>query len=471
MKSSVKSILNKILYSVTANVAGTFVSIIVALIVPKLLGTEQYGYWQLYVFYVGYVGFFHFGWADGLYLRYGGKYYEELDKSLMHSQYLVLAFLELIICIGIAIFAIFLVVDSNKTVILIAAGFSCILILPRTVLEHLLQSTGRVKEYATNNIIEKLLFGTLVIGFLFLGYQRYEFLLLADIIAKTVAMVGIAWVCRDIVFVKGVKISVSIVEGWRNISVGIQLMIANITGLLIIGIVRFAIERAWDISTFGEVSFSLSISNLVLTFITAVSIVIFPIIKRSDQSRLPLLYDTVGTLLSGVMIVFLMGYYPIKVLLTLWLPHYVEAIGYFSILFPLSIFEARSSLLINTYLKALRKERAMLWLNGFSVGLSLIVTGITVFWLKNLTLAIMSIVFLQAARCFVPDLFLQKSMKMKYSYEVLWDALAAIVFIAGNWFVGGLLGWGIYCGFVVCLVILRMREFKSYLSIINGIIR
>ena len=471
MKASVKGILHKILYSVTANLTTMVVSIILSLIVPKLLGVEQYGYWQLYTFYVSYIGFFHFGWADGLYLRYGGKYYDELDKSLMHSQYWLLAFLEMIICLGIALFAICFVKDSNKTIILIATGFNCVLILPRTVLEFLLQSTGRVKEYARNAIIERLLYASLIITFLLTGYQKYEFMLLADIIAKTVAMIGIAWVCRDIVFTKGVTLSLSIVEGWRNISVGIQLLTANIAGLLIIGIVRFSIERVWDISTFGKVSFSLSISNLVLTFILAVSIVIFPIIKRSDQSKLPIIYDTLGTLLSALMIGFLVLYYPIKVVLTLWLPQYVEAIGYFSILFPLSVFEARSSLLINTYLKALRKEKAMLWLNGFAVGLSLVVTGITVFWLKNLTLAIMSIVFLQAVRCFVPDLFLQKKMGMKYSYEVLWDVLAAIVFVTGNWFVGGLSGWGIYCLFVICFMVFRMREYKSHLILIHGLIR
>lgn len=470
MNASVKGFLHKILYSVTANVTGLLVTIILALIVPKLLGIEQYGYWQLYSFYVTYVGFFHFGWADGIYLRYGGKYYDELDKHLMHSQYWLLAFLEILISVAIALFAIFFIKDSNRTIILIASGFNCILILPRTVLEFLLQSTGRVKEFARNTIAERLIYATLVLVFLFTGYQRFEYMLVADLIAKSFAMVYIGWICRDIVFNKGVKVSISLAEGWKNITVGMQLLIATIAGNLIIGIVRFAIERVWDIATFGKVSFSLSLSGFILTFIAAVGIVIFPIIKRSDQSKLPVLYETVGTLLSGVMIVFLILYYPIKVLLILWLPHYVEAIGYFSILFPLSVFEARSSLLINTYLKALRKERAMLWLNGFSVGLSLIVTGITVFWLKNLTLAIMSIIFLQAVRCFVPDLFLQKKMEMKYSYEVLWDVMVAIVFIAGNWFVGGLSGWGIYCAFVVCFLLLRLKEYKSHLAIINGLI-
>lgn len=32
-------------------------SILQKLLVPKMLGVEQYGYWQLYIFYISYVGF------------------------------------------------------------------------------------------------------------------------------------------------------------------------------------------------------------------------------------------------------------------------------------------------------------------------------------------------------------------------------------------------------------------------------
>lgn len=49
---------------------------------------EEYGYCQLHLFYSSYVGFLHFGWNDGIYLRYGGKNYIELDKKLFFFQIL-----------------------------------------------------------------------------------------------------------------------------------------------------------------------------------------------------------------------------------------------------------------------------------------------------------------------------------------------------------------------------------------------
>lgn len=470
MRAPVRAIFLNILYSIVANFFNLLVSLILSFVVPKLLGVEQYGYWQLYTFYVSYTGFFHFGMADGLYLRYGGKYYDELDKSLMHSQYWIVALFEMVVFLGISLIAISSTRDTNKTLILIATGFNCILILPRTVLQFLLQSTGRVKEYARNSIIERFFYAVLVLTFLFMFEPRFEYMILADVSAKSVAIIGISLICRDIVFTRGVRISIAFKEAWENISTGMKLMFGNIAGMLIIGVVRFGIERTWDISTFGKVSFSLSISNFILIFISAVSIVVFPIIKRSDSDKLPIVYETLGSLLSGSMLVFLIAYYPIQKLLIIWLPHFYEAIQYFSILFPISLFEARTSLLISTYLKALREEKAMLAINGFSVLLSLSTTIIVTLVFKNLTLAVISIVALQMVKCVIPDLYLQRKMKMKFSFEVLWDILATVVFIFGNWFVRGVHGWLIYVGFILVVGVIRRNEFSNHLKLLKEFI-
>ncbi|MBN2339786.1 MAG: hypothetical protein JXP48_14765 [Acidobacteria bacterium] len=464
MKDSVRSIFQKIYYAITANLLNLLISLLVSFGVPKLLGLEEYGYWQLYIFYVGYVGFFHFGLADGVYLRYGGQYYDDIDKSLMHSQYWLLVIFEAAVFIAIGVLAVTLADDGRKGIILVASGLNCVLLLPRTVLLYLLQSTGRVKEYARNLIAERVVYLLLIMIFLAYGFRRFEFLLLGDICAKTVAMFSIAWLCRDIVWARRIRLSSAILEFWKNISAGIKLLFANIAGMLIIGIIRFGIERNWEIATFGKVSFSLSISHSIIVFISAVGIVFFPIIKRSDPDKLPLMYDTFGGLLSGILTCFLIFYFPIRQLLALWLPQYGEAIDYLAILFPICMFEARSSMLINTYLKALREERAMLLMNLCSVIVSMATTAVVVFWLEDLTLTIMSMVFLYMFKCVVPDLFLQKKMKMEYSVEWLWQILITVIFISSNWYVGGIWGWTAYVLCMLGIGFVRREEYRRHLQ-------
>lgn len=111
MNSKIKNVFQNVSYSVLANGINTLVSMVLVFIVPKALGVREYSYWQLYTFYVTYTGFFHFGWADGIYLKFGGKKYEELDKTYFNRQFWLLTFFEILIALVIGAVAYFGVDD------------------------------------------------------------------------------------------------------------------------------------------------------------------------------------------------------------------------------------------------------------------------------------------------------------------------------------------------------------------------
>ena len=90
MSSGFKKIVANFSYVVLSNLLTVIVSSLVVLILPKIMGVEEYGYWQLYIFYLSYAGFVHLGWVDGIYLRYGGLEYADLDKENFFSQFLML---------------------------------------------------------------------------------------------------------------------------------------------------------------------------------------------------------------------------------------------------------------------------------------------------------------------------------------------------------------------------------------------
>ena len=79
------------------------VSVTMSLLVPKVLGVATYGYWQLFVFYAGYSGFFHLGLNDGVYLVEGGKTRNEIDKKLINSQFRVALALQLVVGLAISL--------------------------------------------------------------------------------------------------------------------------------------------------------------------------------------------------------------------------------------------------------------------------------------------------------------------------------------------------------------------------------
>ena len=81
----IKQLLKDFGFVISSNLLTLAISTIVILIVPKVIGVKEYGYWQLFMFYSSYLGVLHIGWLDGIYLRYGGEQYAHLNKALFKS--------------------------------------------------------------------------------------------------------------------------------------------------------------------------------------------------------------------------------------------------------------------------------------------------------------------------------------------------------------------------------------------------
>ena len=73
-------------YSVAANLTSFLVGVAVILLVPKVIGVEEYGYFQLFLFFIGYVGFFHFGWADVMPVKHGTPFLDRVFPDKFTSS-------------------------------------------------------------------------------------------------------------------------------------------------------------------------------------------------------------------------------------------------------------------------------------------------------------------------------------------------------------------------------------------------
>lgn len=428
-----KNIFKNFSYSVLANGSNMLISVILVLVVPKILGVREYSYWQLYAFYASYLGFFHFGWADGIYLRFGGKKYEDLDKQYFNTQFWLLVLLEVIISVIIIITSLLHADDADKKVVFIMLGICCLLWLPRTLLQYLLQTTNRISDYAKNFMMEKVVYAVLVLGMLCFGIKDYKVLLSADLVAKGWTLILLVKECRDIVLRPVENIVQGVWEAWINISVGIKLLFANIASLLITGVVRFAIENYWDVETFGKVSLTMTVSNMLMIFINAVGVVMYPLLKNTPEERMPQIYNTLRSTLMLPVLGLLASYYPAKVILSAWLPKYAESLKYMALLFPMCIFESKMSMLINTYLKAMRKERVIMCVNCVTVILAVSSTGLLVYFMRNLTLAIASLAFLSGFRCIIAELALAKYLNVNVLKDIVWEVTLSLIFIVSGW--------------------------------------
>ncbi|MEI3232950.1 MAG: hypothetical protein V8S33_00475 [Intestinibacter bartlettii] len=471
MNTKLRNILENITYTFTANILTMLISIIMTLILPKFLGVTDYSYYQLYIFFISYVGFFHFGWIDGIYLKIGGMEYNDLEKSNYVTQFWMLNVLEIIIAAIISIFALFTIKNIDKSFVLISTSVCGVITILRTYLLFILQSTNRIKEYAKYTRVDRFIYFALVIVFLFLGFKNYKIILYIDIFSKLVALVLCANKMKDIVFGKLNISKNTLLEIFENISIGIKLMLANIASTLIIGVVRFGIQKNWDIETFGKISLTLNISNLLMTFINAVAVIMFPLLRREEESNLPKIYVILRNTLMIFLYMMLIFYYPIKLILSTWLPQYADSLRYMALLFPICIYESKMSMLINTYLKSFRKEKSMLIINTISLILSLILTISSVFILNNLTLAILSIVFLLGFRCVIGELVLTKIMNILIYKDIILETVLTAIFIISSWFINNMFCSIIYTCFYSIYVFIKRKDIKRTILLFKKILR
>lgn len=471
MNTKLRNILENITYTFTANILTMLISIIMTLILPKFLGVTDYSYYQLYIFFISYVGFFHFGWIDGIYLKIGGMEYNDLEKSNYVTQFWMLNVLEIIIAAIISIFALFTIKNIDKSFVLISTSVCGVITILRTYLLFILQSTNRIKEYAKYTRVDRFIYFALVIVFLFLGFKNYKIILYIDVFSKLVALVLCANKMKDIVFGKLNISKNTLLEIFENISIGIKLMLANIASTLIIGVVRFGIQKNWDIETFGKISLTLNISNLLMTFINAVAVIMFPLLRREEESNLPKIYVILRNTLMIFLYMMLIFYYPLKLILSTWLPQYADSLRYIALLFPICIYESKMSMLINTYLKSFRKEKSMLIINTISLILSLILTILSVFILNNLTLAILSIVFLLGFRFVIGELVLTKIMNILIYKDIILETVLTAIFIISSWFINNMFCSIIYTCFYSIYVFIKRKDIKRTILLFKKILR
>ena len=235
---NIKSLASNLSIAFLAQGVSLVLSITMSLLVPKVLGVDEFGYWQLFLFYTSYVGFFHFGLNDGVYLLNGGRVRCELDKRSVNSQFwfgaafqCVFAGIILSSSLGggfgdqrgfvLAVTALFLVLNN-------ASGY----------LGYVFQAINETKLFSFSIIIDKLVFLAPLCLLLATDVTDFRWYVAAYALSKLCSLVYCAMRAKDILASGFLGLHDTAYECAKSVGVGIKLMLANIAGMLVLGIVR-----------------------------------------------------------------------------------------------------------------------------------------------------------------------------------------------------------------------------------------
>ncbi|WP_279126133.1 hypothetical protein [Acidaminococcus fermentans] len=451
-------------YSFLLNTVNLIIKTSFVFILPKLIGVEDFGYWQLYFLYTFFIAFGHLGLVDGIYLKNGGKYYKSLNFKVLRSQFLILLELGIVWAFLLSFYSQYFVSDSNKTYILMVIALDLLLSLPRTLISVIFQMTGMIKEYSYSLMSESISSFLMIIFMLFSGVRDYQYLILADCGARGISLCVSLHNAPGFIGKQFMGFIESMKEAISNISVGVFLLLSNMVGLVVIASVRFAVEDNWGIVAFSKVSLAFSISSVAITATGAASVVLFPLLKRLSKDNLEQTFSALSLLLMALLMTAFSLYYPGVTLLGWWLPKYGESFYYLTIILPMTLFDSNFSVIGSNFLKVMRKERSLLSINILAVLFTWGCVLVVLYGKLPLELLLGGIVLQSFIKMGMTIRILNQSFP-KVRYLILYIAvIIAGLFYISNLLIGNWAGSGVYL--VGCLFLLWVLRGKIKQSIV-----
>lgn len=435
------------------------ISMIVSFILPKMISIKDYSLWQLFVFYSSYTGIFLLGINDGFIVHNGGKEYHEFDKCELTAELIITFLLEIFIALilGLSI----LVFKPRRFYIFVGLIFYMIFQNIFSFVGGIHQSANNNKTYAYACIVERLIFvGLLLISMIFKNQQYYLYIIfnLISVFASLIVILR----CTQLKFPNNkILFKTAIKNVIVNFNIGIKVMIANLSGTLIIGIGRILIERNWNIIVFGQVSLAISIVQLFLTFITKASIVLFPAIKQLNKEKANHVFKLLYLVITFLGPLILILFFPIKYIICLWLPNYKQSMIYLAFLLPISIFDSKMNLVYSTFLKMNRDENKLLLYNLISCFICFIFGLISVSLKMSIYCLLMIILFTLMIREFIVGTYVLQKIGVNMKFMLLeFISIMSFVYLALN--VSTLYAVALFSSMYVFIIVILKKDLLKF---------
>lgn len=401
-----KQIISNFKYSILSQVVVIIFGIIRALVIPILLGVSEFGYWQIYLLYAGFVGVFSFGFNDGIYLRYGGKKKCELPweklRGAFSFYFMILTFVSLLFFFVIG----YVNLSPDKATSFFYVIVNVGLMGASSLFLFLFQTTNQIKKYSIYMLVDKLIFVLLLFSVYSYSNVNFETLMIIDCLSKFFLIIAMSINCRSDLFGSVASFSLSFKEFYNNIGVGIKLMLANLASMLVMNMSRFFVEQYYTLEEFSTFSFGISLTNIVLMAMNGVAVALYPFLKGLSEEKYQEIYSELTNAVTLFLIYSLFAYYPIYFFIINMMNDYREVLSYFNVLFVLSLLQIKMNVVINTFYKVLRQEKALLKANVICVVLGLLLSTLVVIFDMSVDFMALALLFTIIFRVYRSDFYI-----------------------------------------------------------------
>ena len=348
----IKNIINVMLanmISLLGGIAGGF-------LLPKLFSLEDYGFFKIFSLYLTYTGILHMGFPDGFLLKNSGVSYVNLEKANMRTISHFFIVFQLIVSFIIIVGSFF--AEGEYGYIFFSLGLCTFSINIITFFQFVSQASMRFNEFSRVKIATSLMNFGIVVGLCIVqaasgrivGYRLY---LMLYTFANWCILLYYFWNYRECLW--GKKSSLASVKGqiWEYFKSGIFLTISYQVLQLVLNLDRQFVVVLFSAPEYAVYSFAYSLISMITTVVSAVSLVLFPTLKRTKR-EIAITFLPMGIWgVESLVMLCLGSYFPLAGVIETFLPKYMQSLSYLQILFPGWIFSSCITIIIFTYYKIL----------------------------------------------------------------------------------------------------------------------
>lgn len=470
-RSGLRAFLRNLFYSVGAQFISLLLGICAAVLYPKYLNVAGYGYYQLYILYTCYLPLSTLGLYYGLQLEIAGQDYGVLNHVELNLVYWLFSLTQS----GLyALLLVFVLTRHADPATRYAQAAACVVGLmehSRFYLRFVHQATDRLRAYSASVVMERgvsILCGTAALA---LGFRDFRVMIALDVLGRYLSFGLSVRAGREIVFQRPRVTAETFRRCGQFVQSGALLLFAAQTSTLCLGVSRYGVERAWGIEAFGKISLALSLSNLALRCLNAVSLVMFPTLRNIRPERLPDVYRLVNGALMSLIFTAMIFFRPLTVLAGLWLPRYAESLRASVLFLPLCVYECKYSLLVNTNLKNLNRAGWIGAINALSVVAALCGTAFGIFALRRMEAAVFGAVVALALRCIAGELLLGRRMDIPATRNVVTELFLTLSFLWCVYFHTGALWTAAYAVLTGAYVFSQRENLRPAFRLLSGLSR
>ena len=340
-----------------SNMIKLLAGILVGILLPKIVSVRDYGYYKTFTLYASYIVLFRLGFPDGIYLKYGGKSYNELEKNRFRVYSLFFLVLETILSLIIGILSAFFFSAEYRVIFLCLAFF---LLVNNTTYYYQIvsQITSRFREIAIRNIIQSSLIAIIVITLwsvrCWINREiSYRLYMISYIFVFTILAIWYIWTYRDITTGNRSKDFNTKKEIIELMKTGVPLMVADLCSSLILALDRQFVNVLFDNETYAVYAFAYNMLALVIMAVAAISTVLYPKLKQIDAKTLKNSYSKLISAILSLVFASMIIYFPLIRFVDWFLPNYSDSLTIFRISFPGLAISSAITIVMHNYYKAL----------------------------------------------------------------------------------------------------------------------